>query len=117
MVDGRATAIPSASNTRQLVRACPRINFVGSLCRKLCRTTPLLFQKSTKFATKAADKEPKIAVWGEALVRGTDIQRGAESQRDSDTKPRVARNEPVREANHCNCCSFFPWRKQDNGYN
>src|SRR5712691_13286841 len=43
----------------RILRACPRINFVGSLCRKLCRNTPLFLQNSTKFATKAADKEPK----------------------------------------------------------
>src|SRR6266404_7069337 len=36
--------------------ALPRINFVGSLCRKLCRNTPLFLQNSTKFTTKAADK-------------------------------------------------------------
>src|SRR2546429_9172120 len=46
-----------------LNRACPRTNFVGSLCRN----TPHLLQNSTKFATKAADKEPKIEVLGQAL--------------------------------------------------
>src|SRR5580765_5120299 len=39
----------------------------------------------------------------------------AESQRDSVIQPSngVARDEPVREANHCSCCSFFPWGKWD----
>src|SRR5258708_97763 len=32
-----------------------------------------------------------------------------QSQRDCVLQPRVARNEPVREANYCYCCSFFPW--------
>src|SRR5260221_5981543 len=48
-------------------RACPRINFVGSLCRKLCRNPPLFLQNSTKFATKVADKEPRMVVLGQAL--------------------------------------------------
>src|SRR6266436_9528940 len=62
--DQRSTRAP-----KLLVRACRRINFVGSLCRKLCRNTPLFLQNSTKFATKAADKEPRMAVLGQSLAR------------------------------------------------
>src|SRR5258706_6567547 len=57
----------------RLCRACPRINFVGSLCRKLCRNTPFFLQNSTKFATKAADKEPKIAVLGQAFCMSVSL--------------------------------------------
>src|SRR6266446_2745973 len=62
--DERSTRAP-----KLLVRACRRINFVGSLCRKLCRNTPLFLQNSTKFATKAADKEPRMPVLGQSLAR------------------------------------------------
>src|SRR5260221_13806952 len=53
----RAWEMPRAWKLMELARLdYPLRLFVGSLCRKLCRNTPLPLQNSTKFATKAADK-------------------------------------------------------------
>ena len=58
---------------------------------------------------------------GKAPPRGSIEYRSrcgsGESQRDSGSKPTVARNEPVREANYCSCCSFFPWGPRSMNHN
>src|SRR6266446_5457550 len=55
-----------SNNNEPAIRASPRINFVGSLCRKLCRIVAEKRRVSTKFTTKAADKESKMGVLGQA---------------------------------------------------
>src|SRR6266478_492942 len=101
---------------RCVARACPRINFVGSLCRKLCRISEEKRSVSTKFARKAADKEPKIVVLGQALarmfhrpVRGLFIQSKQSSVRSAMSIEPMIEKVPSSVGAACRSVSISVW--------
>src|SRR5437870_1407750 len=50
------------TNRSNLYRACPKLIFVGHLCRNLCRNVRFFWADSTKTATKAGTKVGKTPV-------------------------------------------------------
>src|SRR2546428_56253 len=58
------------------VRACPKLTFVGHLCRNLCRNLRFFWANSTKAATKVSTKRAKNGVLGQALARACPSSSG-----------------------------------------